>query len=50
MNNPTYLEIDDDGVITFPPELLKAAGWFEGTVLEWSFDNEAIIIKTIDQD
>ena len=25
----------DDGVLTFPPEILKETGWKEGDVLEW---------------
>jgi len=33
------LTVDDDGVLTFPPELLKETGWEEGDVLEW-IDNE----------
>ena len=31
----TTLTIDDDGVLTFPPEILEVAGWKEGDVLEW---------------
>ena len=35
----TTLDVDDDGILTFPPELLKETGWEEGDVLEW-IDNE----------
>ena len=31
----TTLTIDDDGVLTFPPELLEVTGWKEGDMLEW---------------
>jgi len=35
----TTLKVDDDGVITFPDELMKELGWKEGDVLEW-IDNQ----------
>ena len=35
----TILNVDDDGILTFPPELLKETGWEEGDYLEW-IDNE----------
>jgi len=28
-----------DGILTFPPDLLEAAGWHEGDVLNWE-DNK----------
>ena len=31
----TTLTIDDDGVLTFPPDILEVTGWKEGDVLEW---------------
>ena len=31
----TTLTIDNDGILTFPDELLKEIGWKEGDVLEW---------------
>ena len=31
----TTLTIDDDGILTFPPELLEVTGWKEGDVLDW---------------
>ena len=31
----TTLTIDDDGILTFPPELLEVTGWKEGDMLEW---------------
>jgi bifunctional DNA-binding transcriptional regulator/antitoxin component of YhaV-PrlF toxin-antitoxin module len=30
------LEVEDDGVLTLPPDLLETMGWSEGTVLEWN--------------
>ena len=35
----TTLTVDDDGVLTFSNELLKATGWKKGDVLEW-IDNK----------
>ncbi len=35
----TTLDVDDDGILTFPPELLKQTGWEEGDSLQW-IDNE----------
>ena len=29
------LKIDEDGVLTFPDDLLEVTGWVEGDVLEW---------------
>ena len=34
-----YLDVDDDGILTFPPELLKETVWEEGDYLQW-IDNE----------
>ena len=31
------LSVDDEGVITFPEELMKIMGWDTGTVLEWNY-------------
>jgi len=31
----TTLTIDDDGVLTFPDEMIEKLGWKEGDVLEW---------------
>jgi bifunctional DNA-binding transcriptional regulator/antitoxin component of YhaV-PrlF toxin-antitoxin module len=33
------LRVDEDGVITFPDDLLEVTGWVEGDVLEW-IDNQ----------
>ena len=35
----TTLTVDDDGVLTFPDELIEQLGWKEGDVLEW-IDNK----------
>ena len=35
----TTLIIDNDGVLTFTPELLEETGWKEGDVLKW-IDNK----------
>ena len=31
----TTLTVDDDGVLTFPDELIEKLGWKEGDVLQW---------------
>lgn len=31
-----FCEVDDDGILTFPQELLEKTGWKEGDVLEWT--------------
>ncbi len=38
MISTTFI-VDDDGLLTFPPELLKEIGWEVGDSLEW-IDNE----------
>jgi len=35
----TTLIVDDDGIITFPDEMMKTLGWKEGDVLQW-IDNK----------
>ena len=35
----TTLTVDDDGVITFPDEMIEKLGWKEGDVLQW-IDNQ----------
>ena len=35
----TTLTVDDDGVLTFPDELIEKLGWKEGDVLQW-IDNK----------
>ena len=37
------LPVDDDGVITFPAELIDQMGWAEGTVLEWDIREDGSI-------
>ena len=31
----TTLTVDENGVLTFPDDILEATGWKEGDVLEW---------------
>ena len=33
--NRWTLTIDEDGVLTFPPDLLAKTGWREGDVIDW---------------
>ena len=35
----TTLTVDDDGVITFPDEMIEKLEWKEGDVLQW-IDNQ----------
>ena len=35
----TTLTVDDEGMLTFPDEMLEVLGWKEGDVLEW-IDNK----------
>ena len=35
----TTIVVDEDGIITFPDEMIKELGWKEGDVLEW-IDNK----------
>ena len=39
-NMKTVLTIDDDGILTFPPEMLEELGWKEGDVLQWIDNND----------
>jgi len=32
----TTLTVDNDGILTFPDDLLEKTGWKEGDVLEWN--------------
>ena len=36
----TTLTIDEDGILTFPPEMIEELGWKEGDVLEWIDNND----------
>ena len=36
----TTLTIGDDGVLTFPEDLLKEVGWKEDDVLQWVDNND----------
>jgi|TARA_R100000030_G_scaffold45717_1_gene34478 bifunctional DNA-binding transcriptional regulator/antitoxin component of YhaV-PrlF toxin-antitoxin module len=36
----TTLTVDDNGILTFPDELLEKTGWKEGDVLEWISNND----------
>jgi bifunctional DNA-binding transcriptional regulator/antitoxin component of YhaV-PrlF toxin-antitoxin module len=31
----TTLTVDENGILTFPDELMKEIGWEEGDVIEW---------------
>lgn len=42
--------VDDDGILTFPPDLLEKMGWDEGTELDLdvSDDGQTIVIREAD--
>lgn len=44
------LPVDEDGVITFPPELIEKMGWSEGTILQWDVEPDGRIKLTAASD
>ena len=44
------LNVDEDGVLTLPDDLLEITGWVEGDVLEWidNKDGSFTLTKHID--
>lgn len=44
------LPVDDDGVITFPEDLIEKMGWSEGTVLKWDVKEDGSISLTAASD
>ena len=36
----TTLTVDDDGILTFPDELIEKLVWKEGDVLQWIDNND----------
>jgi len=47
----TTLTVDDDGVLTFPDELIEKLGWKEGDVLQWidNKDGSFSLVKSNEQ-
>ena len=43
----TTLTVDENGILTFPDELIKETGWEEGDVLEWipNYDGSFTLVK-----
>lgn len=42
--------LDEEGVMSFPEELLKVMEWEDGTVLKWDiYEDGSIRLKTSDQ-
>ena len=52
MGMRTTLTVDDDGILTLPPELLETTGWKEGDMLEWidNKDGSFSLIKSDDDE
>jgi len=44
----TTLTVDENGILTFTPEILELTGWIEGDVLEWIPNNDGsfTLVKT----
>jgi len=42
--------VDEDGMITFPEELIDKMGWSEGTVLQWDIREDGAISLTAASD
>ena len=36
----TTSTVDENGILTFPDDILEATGWKEGDVLEWIDNND----------
>jgi len=36
--------IDEEGIISFPDDLLEALGWEEGTVLSWDVKDDGVVV------
>ena len=36
----TILTVSDDGILTFPDDLMKELGWKEGDLLQWIDNND----------
>ncbi len=36
----TTLTVSDDGILTFPDDLIKELGWKEGDLLQWIDNND----------
>lgn len=45
----TTLTVGDDGVLTFPDDLLQETGWKEGDVLEFIDDGDSFILRLVDE-
>ncbi len=36
----TTLTVSDDGILTFPDDMMKELGWKEGDLLQWIDNND----------
>ena len=52
MDMRTTLTVDDEGILTLPPEFLEVTGWKEGDMLEWidNKDGSFSLIKSDDDE
>ena len=43
------LSVDEEGVISFPEDLMNVMGWEEGTELSWQMESDGSIqLKSVD--
>jgi bifunctional DNA-binding transcriptional regulator/antitoxin component of YhaV-PrlF toxin-antitoxin module len=43
------LSVDEEGLISFPEDLMNVMGWNEGTALEWQVEPDgSIMLKSAD--
>ena len=39
-NKSFFCQVDENGILTFPKELIDKTGWKEGDMLEWTPNND----------
>lgn len=40
------IPVDDDGMLTFPEDLVELMGWDEGTILSWDVRDDGCVYLT----
>jgi bifunctional DNA-binding transcriptional regulator/antitoxin component of YhaV-PrlF toxin-antitoxin module len=43
MNKAYTTVVDEDGVITFPEELMRELGWLEGDEMRWTIFSDEVV-------
>jgi hypothetical protein len=39
------LTVDEEGVLTLPPDLLEKTGWTDGTLLQWEHQDDGLKVS-----